>query len=183
MDWTGLMAYLTGADWGAVLLPRLPLLELAARGTLMYLGLVFLLRVVLKREAGSLSLTDLLLILLIAEAAQNGLTGGYQSVGDGLALVLVLLAWSYALDWLIFHVPAVARLMNPPRLELVREGQLLRRNLRREMITPDELITEVHRHGVADLAGVKAAYMEPDGQISVIAREQKADAPERKTKA
>lgn len=162
MDWLGM------PDWGEVLLPSVPLLELVVRGTLLYLGLFVLLRFVLKREAGTMSITDLLLIVLLADAAQNAMAGEYRSVSDGMALVGTLVFWNYALDWLAFRFPRVRDFVRPPELQLVRDGQILRRNMRRELITEEELRSQLREQGVDDVAKVKAAYIEGDGRFSVV---------------
>ena len=85
-------------DWQAVLLPHTPLLEIFVRGSLTYLGLFLLLRVLLKREAGSLGITDTLLVVMLADAAQNGMADDYRSVTDGLVLVATLIFWNVLLN-------------------------------------------------------------------------------------
>ncbi|WP_410967511.1 YetF domain-containing protein, partial [Salmonella sp. SAL4456] len=66
------------------------------------------------------------------------------------------------------------RLLHPPPVPLVRDGRLLRRTLRRELITEEELLSHVREQGLTDFTQVRAAYMEGDGQISVIPREGQA---------
>ncbi len=162
------MDLLSNVDWGKVLLPDTSLLEIFVRGTLMYLALFVLLRLVLKREAGTVGITDLLVVVLIADAAQNGLADDYQSVSDGLLLVSTIIFWCYALDWLGYHVPALQRFVRPPPLPLVRNGRMLINNMRRELITREELLSMLRQQGVDDLDEVKVAFMEGDGRLSVI---------------
>nr|MBP7571903.1 DUF421 domain-containing protein [Acidobacteriota bacterium] len=73
-----------GVDWGRVFAFDTPWLEIVVRGTAIYLGLFLLLRLVLKRQAGTVGITDLLVIVLIADAAQNAMADDYRSVPDGL---------------------------------------------------------------------------------------------------
>ena len=155
-------------DWSDVLVPRTPILEIVVRGTLVYLALFLLLRLVLKRQSSGLSVTDLLVVVLIADAAQNALAGDYTTVPDGILLVAVIVVWAYALDWLGFRFPRVQKLVEPPALPLVRDGEMLRRNMRRELVTEDELMSQLRLHGVEDIRAVKAAHMEGDGRISVV---------------
>ncbi len=175
MDW------LVGAEWSKVFVPDTPVLEIFLRGSIMYLALFFLLRLVLRRESGGLGVTDLLVVVLIADAAQNGMAGDYTSIPDGLLLVGTILFWSHALNWLGYHVPLIQRFVHPPALPLVRDGRMLRRNMRQELITEDELLSQLRLQGVEDLSGVGRAYMEGDGRISVICRDGQAatNAPER----
>jgi uncharacterized membrane protein YcaP (DUF421 family) len=158
-------------DWGKAFLLDTPLLEIFVRGTCIYLALFFLLRFILRRESGTLGVTDVLVIVLIADAAQNGMAGSYSSISDGVILVAVIIAWSWALDALSYRFRCVERVIRPSPLPLVHDGRLLRRNLRRELVTDDELASQLREQGVQDLREVRAAHMEPDGRISVITRD------------
>ena len=160
--------WLFAVDWEHVFVPHTPLLEIVLRGTVMYLGLFALLRFVLKRESGAVGITDLLVVVLLADAAQNGLADDYRSIPDGLLLVATIVFWSWALNWLGFRFPVFQSLIHPKPLPLVRDGRLLRRNLEKELITESELMSQLRLQGVDDIAEVSAAYMEGDGRISVI---------------
>lgn len=157
-----------GVDWGRVFAFDTPWLEIVVRGTAIYLGLFLLLRLVLKRQAGTVGITDLLVIVLIADAAQNAMADDYRSVPDGLLLVAVIIFWSHALDWLGYKFPVLNRLVHPPPLPLIRDGRLLRQNMRRELITEEDLLAQLREQGVLDIEDVKVACMEGDGQVSVV---------------
>src|SRR5690554_4541393 len=86
-------------DWQNVFVPAMPMLEVVLRGTLVYLALFTLLRLVPRREIGSIGAADLLMIVLIADAAQNALGADYRSVTEGVTLVATILFWSYVIDW------------------------------------------------------------------------------------
>ncbi|MBY0355450.1 MAG: DUF421 domain-containing protein [Rickettsiales bacterium] len=148
-----------------------PLLEIVVRGTVMYFGLFVLMRLMLKRQAGTVGISDVLVIVLIADAAQNGMSGNYHSVPDGLLLVAVIMFWSFSLDWLSFRFPVLRSWLEPPPLLLVKDGKPLRRNMRRELISMDELHAQLREKGIERLDQVKAAFIEADGHISVIANE------------
>jgi uncharacterized membrane protein YcaP (DUF421 family) len=168
-------------DWKTVFIPDTSLLEIILRGSVMYVALFVLLRVVLKRQGGTLGMTDLLLITLLADASQNAMAGEYKSLPDGLVLVGTIIFWDYAFDWLGFKSPRFRRLIEPPPLPLIKDGKLLRRNMRRELITEEELMGQLRQQGLEKLSKVKAAYIESDGRISVIEREEKQHGePERK---
>lgn len=155
-------------DWTRVLAPETPWLEILLRGSLTYLALFALLRILLKREAAALGVTDLLVVVLIADAAQNAMADDYHSIADGVLLVAVVVFWAWFLDFLAFHSLTVQRLVIPPKVALVRDGKLLLKNMRRELVTREELATMLREHGIADLAQVRVAYLEPDGQLSVL---------------
>ena len=160
-------------DWKSLFLMDVPILEIILRGSVMYISLFILLRVILKRQAGSLGMTDLLLITLIADASQNAMAGEYQSLPAGIVLVSTIIFWSYAFDWLSFKFAWFRRLTEPAPLPLIKDGQMLRKNMRRELITEDELMSQLREQGLDDFDKVKEAYMESDGRISVVEREQK----------
>jgi uncharacterized membrane protein YcaP (DUF421 family) len=174
------MEHLIGLDWSQTFLPDTSLLEIFLRGTVVYLALFVMLRVVLKRESGGVGVTDLLVIVLIADAAQNAMAGSYNSIPDGLLLVATIIFWSYALDWLGYHVPRFERFLHPQPLPLIKDGRVLRARLREELITEEELASQLRLQGVEDPSDVKAAHLEPDGRVSVIERDGKTQgAPEK----
>jgi uncharacterized membrane protein YcaP (DUF421 family) len=144
--------------------------ELLTRGTIMYWFLLLLFRFVLRRDAGSAGITDILFVVLLGDAAQNGMIGQADTVPDALALISVLAGWNYLLDLLGYHVPLVARLTDPPPLVLVRNGRVLARNLRREHVTRDELLAAMREEGVESYAEIKYLRLESNGSFSVIKR-------------
>lgn len=169
-------------NWHKVFTPDTPLVEIIVRGTIVYVALVILLRVILKRQSGTLGLTDLLVLVLIADAAQNAMSDDYSSITDGILLVAVIMGWCYALDWLGFHFKIIHRLLVPPPLPLVKEGRMVRRNMKQELVTEEELMTQLREQGVEDLSKVKVARMESDGRISVVCYDGPAQngAPEKR---
>jgi uncharacterized membrane protein YcaP (DUF421 family) len=170
MDW------LTEVDWHELFVPDTPLPEIVLRGTIVYLALFTMLRVVLKRQRGGVAFTDLLVIVLIADAAQNAMAGSYSSVPDGLLLIAVIVGWAYALDWLGYRVPWIQRFVHPSGVHLVRDGELLRRNLAKENITAEELQSQLRVQGVEGLDDVDEVLLEGDGQLSVVRKDRKRPA-------
>jgi uncharacterized membrane protein YcaP (DUF421 family) len=157
-------------DWRGLFIPGTPLLETIVRGSCVYLGLFILMRFVFRREAGAARISMLLLVVLLADAVQNAMADDYSSVTDGLLLVATIMAWDYALDWVASRVPRLGELIHPRPLLLVRGGRLLRANMRRELVSEQELWSGLRQHGVRDLGEVEAAYMEGDGKLSVFRR-------------
>jgi uncharacterized membrane protein YcaP (DUF421 family) len=155
-------------DWAHLLVPTVALGEIMLRGSLVYLLIFALMRVTLKREAGSVALPDLLMVVLIADAAQNAMATEYRSITEGLVLVATIIGWNYALDWLAQAFPRLRPVIHPPPLPLVQDGRLLRQNMRKEFITEEELMSQLRQQGCEELSTVKKAYIEGDGRISVI---------------
>lgn len=161
-------------DWGEIFGISVSPWELIIRGSAMYLFLYLLFRVVIRRRVGSIGMADILILVIVADASQNGMSGEYRSVTEGAILVGTIIAWTQLIDWLNFRVPALRRWLEPPPLPLVENGRVLRRNLRQEYVTEDELKSKLREQGVEDLREVAKAYMESDGQVSVIKREAPA---------
>jgi uncharacterized membrane protein YcaP (DUF421 family) len=146
-------------------------LELVIRGTVVYLAIYTMLRILARRELGTTGATNILLLVLLADAAQNAMAGQYTSVTDGIVLVGTIVGWAVLLDLVAYVWPWFARLVKPPSLALVEGGRPVRRHLRRELMTDEELRTQLREHGVQRIADVKLALMESDGRISVIPKD------------
>ena len=154
-------------DWHKLFMPDTPLLEIVVRGSCIYLALFLMLRL-LKRQAGTMGISDVLVLVLIADAAQNGMAGSYQSITDGVLLVAVIMAWDLALDYLGYRFLCLRKFLHPSPLMLVQDGMIQRRNMRAEFITVEELMSALREQGVEDVTQVKMACMEGDGKISVV---------------
>jgi uncharacterized membrane protein YcaP (DUF421 family) len=118
------------------------------------------------------AITDLLVVVLLADAAQNAMADEYRSISDGLILVGTIIFWNYFLDWLGYRFPAVDRILTPSPLLLIKDGELIRRNMRREFIAEKELMRLLRVQGVEDVAQVRKAYLEGDGRLSVFTKEE-----------
>jgi uncharacterized membrane protein YcaP (DUF421 family) len=154
-------------NWHQIFVPTGSLLELVVRGSLMYLLILAGFRL-FRRDAGSLSVSDLLVVVLIADAAQNGMAGEYKSLTEGAVIVATIFAWNYVLDWLAYRSRFVYWLLHPPSLLLIRNGQIQFRNLRSQLITKDDLLEQLREQGVESVARVKTCFLEGDGRMSVI---------------
>jgi uncharacterized membrane protein YcaP (DUF421 family) len=148
--------------------------ELLARGTIMYWFLFLIFRFVLRRDTGSAGISDILFVVLLGDAAQNGMIGRGETVADAALLIGVLVAWNYALDYLGFYFRFFEWLIDPPPICLVRNGRLLRRNLRREHLTDAEIGAKLRGEKIEHLHDVRRMYLESDGSFSVLKRRHRA---------
>ena len=162
------MPWLLDADWAALFTPELSVAELLVRGVVMYLIVFALLRIVLRRQVGGIGTSDILVLVLISEVAGQGFLPDSRSVVDAGIVILVILSCSYAVQWLQFRLPAFEKLMREPKLKLIENGRLLRRNMRQEFVTEEELMAQVRKEGLEDCGEIKAAFLEADGHISFI---------------
>jgi uncharacterized membrane protein YcaP (DUF421 family) len=155
-------------DLQSIFVPSQGIAEIILRGTIMYLGLFAILRFIARRQAGKFGPADLLVIVLIADAAQNGLGKEYGSVTEGLVLVMTIVAWEYLIDWLQYHFPALRPILTAPPLTIIEDGKLVQANLRHEMLSEDELRSQLRENEVLEFGEVKLAKLEGDGRLSVI---------------
>ena len=170
-------------NWGELFGLSVPPLELVVRGSALYLFLLLIFRVVIKRRMGAIGMADILVLVIISDASQNAMAGEYTTISEGAVLVGTLIGWNVLFDWLAFRYKAFAKFVEPAPLPLMKEGKILHRNLRREFLTVDELMAKLREHGIDNLSAVKSACMEGDGEITVVrrgTREDKKPKPPRK---
>jgi uncharacterized membrane protein YcaP (DUF421 family) len=158
-------------NWQEMFVPSVPVLETIIRGTITYLSLFVLLRL-FRRQTGSLGAADLLVLLLIADASQNAMSNNYRSITDGVLLVTTIVACEYAMDYLAFRFPVFGRLVERAPLKLIENGKIYEKNLHQELMTEDELLSQLRQKGVDDVSLVKRSYLEGDGHVSVITDER-----------
>jgi hypothetical protein len=125
---------LVAVDWHGLWIPSGSLVELILRTSMMYLVILAGFRV-FRRDAGSLNVSDLLVVVLIADAAQNGMSAEYRSVTEGVVVVATIFAWNFALDWLAYHSRLVYWLLHAESLLLIKDGRIQARNLRAQLLT------------------------------------------------
>jgi uncharacterized membrane protein YcaP (DUF421 family) len=155
-------------DWSEIFGVTVSPLELIVRGSAMYLFLFLIFRVVVRRRVGAVGMADILILVIVADAAQNGMSGEYRTVTEAFILVGTLVGWNMLIDWLTFRFPRLQHILEPPPLLLIDNGRVLWRHLRHEFMSEGELKTKLREHGVTDPREVQKAYMEPDGQITVL---------------
>jgi uncharacterized membrane protein YcaP (DUF421 family) len=157
-------------DWDKIFGLSVSPVELIIRGSAMYLFLFLLFRVIVKRRVGSIGMADLLVLVIIADAAQNGMAGEYHSVSEGMILVSTLIAWNMLIDFLTYRFPRLQQVLEPSPLLLIKNGRVLQAHLAHEFLPEDELRSKLREQGIRDVREVEEAYLEPDGELSVLKR-------------
>lgn len=155
-------------SWDTVFLTSVPVWELLARGTVLYLAVFALMRIAGRRESGEFNTADIILVLLISEAASTGLGGQAHSIFDSLVVIVTVLLWNIVLDMAGYHWPWAAKILKPAPQTLIEDGVLNIKTARRELLTRSEIRSELRKQGVEDITDVYRAYVEPSGTISVI---------------
>jgi uncharacterized membrane protein YcaP (DUF421 family) len=145
--------------------------EIILRCAVVYITLFIGLRLMGKRELGQMTVFDLVVVLLLANAVQNAMVGPDTSLWGGLIAAGVLLVLNKGVAMLRLHRDAWGRLLEGTPTVLVQNGQFLDPALRKEGIEQAQVLMAVREHGVGDIKEVQLAVLETDGSISVVPRE------------
>lgn len=135
----------------------------------MFFAMYGLLRV-FRRQSGSVGIADLLVIVVIADAAQNGMAGDSKSVTEAILLITIIVVWDWFFDWLGFRSAFFSRILEPQGLILVKNGRMMAKNMDREMISEEELCSQLRQQGIEHIADVKQVILEGNGHFSVITK-------------
>ncbi len=144
------------------------LVEIVLRTAAVYLVILVGLRLAGKREIGQMTVFDLVVLLLIANAVQNAMVGPDTSLTGGVLAALVLLAINALVARLIIRWPRLRGWVEGTPTLLVLHGRTIPEHMRREGVDEEELLAAVREHGVAELSDVEMAVLEIDGTISVV---------------
>lgn len=153
-----------------LLIPDISILEKVIRSAVVYLFLLAAFRLAGKRQLGQMTAFDLVVLLVISNVVQNALIGNDNSLGGGLLGAAVIFLLNALVAWLTFRHKWVERVVEHSPTVLVKHGQILRENLRRERLSLPELRAALRREGVVSLRNVRYVILEEDGHLSVIAR-------------
>lgn len=146
----------------------IPAWNIVLRTAVIYLVILFGLRLTGKREIGQMTVFDLVLLLLIANAVQNAMVGPDTSLLGGILAAGVLLVLNAVVARLRLRWPRLRHLIEGSPTLLILRGQVIADHLRREGLDEETLAAALREHGVADLSEVEMAVLETDGSISVV---------------
>jgi uncharacterized membrane protein YcaP (DUF421 family) len=145
-----------------------PVWIIALRTVIVYGVILVGLRLSGKREVGQMTVFDLVVLLLIANAVQNAMVGADTSLVGGILAAAVLLALNAAVARVRLRWPRFRRLVEGSPTLLVLRGKLITDHIRREGLDEEMLETALREHGVASIDQVEMAVLEIDGSISVV---------------
>lgn len=146
----------------------IPAWEIVVRTTIVYFVVLVGLRIFGKRQLGQMSIGDLVMILLIANAVQNAMVGPDTSLAGGLIAAVTLLVVNVAVVRTLARSGRYERVLGGEPTLLVKDGNFVTANLRHEGLAPEEVEMAIREHGIDHVGGVRVAYLEPDGTISVV---------------
>jgi uncharacterized membrane protein YcaP (DUF421 family) len=128
-------------------------------------------RAVGKRELSSLEPFDLILLVVIGDLVQQGITQSDYSVTGAVVVILTVALVSVGASYLNFRVRRLRRLLEGEPVVLVEDGNLIDANTRRERITREEIEAECRQQQVESIDDIRWAVLETNGKISIIPRQ------------
>ena len=143
-------------------------MDIVLRATVLYFFIVFVTRVVGRRELSSLSALDLILLIVLGDAIQQGLTQDDYSVTGAMVAVATIAALQVGTSYVGFRSQRAAKVLEGLPMVLVDRGKLVDENLRRERISEDELAGEMRGQQIASFDEIEWAILEANGTISFI---------------
>ena len=143
-------------------------MDIVIRATVMFAGVYALLRLLGKRELGQMTTFELVALIVIGDLIQQGVTQSDQSLTGAMLAVATFSFWSLVLSWISYLSPRAERALEGEPRVLIRNGELLRDNLKRDRMTKSEVESEMRLAGIASMNDVAWAMLEPGGKISFI---------------
>jgi uncharacterized membrane protein YcaP (DUF421 family) len=140
--------------------------------TVVVFGFVYLLtRTLGRRELSSLEPFDVILLVVIGDLVQQGVTQSDNSVTGAVVVLSTLGLLTVMLSFANFRLPALRPTLEGEPLILVEDGRVIERNMRRERLTMEDLTASAREQQVESLDDVRWAVLETSGQISVIPKQ------------
>jgi uncharacterized membrane protein YcaP (DUF421 family) len=143
-------------------------MDIVVRAAVVFVFVLVLTRVIGRRELGSLAPIDLILLIILGDALQQGLTQDDYSLTGAALVVGTLAVLQVFTSWVSFRFPFTRRLLEGEPLIVVEDGKPIERNLRRERLTVEEVTESARLHEIASLDEVKWAVLERNGEISFL---------------
>ena len=146
-------------------------MDIAVRAVVLFVFVNLLMRVMGRRELSSLEPFDLILLVVLGDAIQQGLTQDDYSVTGAVIVISAIASLSVLTSYLNFRVPWMRRVLDGDPIVILQDGKVIEENLRRERITAEELAEQARGQQVASLEDVQWAVFEPSGKISFIMKD------------
>ena len=140
--------------------------QVVLRTAIVYILVLAGLRLAGKREMGELASFDFVMILLLANAVQNAMTGPNTSLMGGVVAAATLLMLNYSISALVHRYPRLRRIVLGQRTTLIEQGIPQLDTLEREHIDEDEIMTAAREHDIEKMTDIRTAWLEVDGNIT-----------------
>jgi uncharacterized membrane protein YcaP (DUF421 family) len=146
-------------------------MDLVIRATIVFFAILLLTRVVGRRELSSLEPFDLIMLIVLGDLVQQGITQSDYSVTGALIVIFTIALLTVGTSYVSFKFRPLRPFLDGEPLLLVENGEVVDANLRRERITREELAAEARQQQIASLGDVRFAVLETSGRVSFIPRD------------
>ena len=146
-------------------------MDIVARAAIMFVLLYVLLRLMGKRELGQLTPFELVVMIVLGDLIQQGVTHNDFSITGALLAISTFAFLAIAMSWLTYLSPRAEKLLDGEPRVVICDGVLIKDNLRRDRMTQSEVESEMRLSGIAQMDQVAWAILEPQGKISFIKKE------------
>lgn len=146
-------------------------MDIVLRATAIFAFVFVLMRLMGRRELSRLEPFDLIVVIVIGDLVQQGVTQQDYSVTGAVLAVGTIVVFAVLVSWLSFRFPRLRPALDGRPIVVVEDGEPIEANLRRERITVDELAAQARLSGIPSLADVRWAVLETGGAISFIQRQ------------
>ena len=146
-------------------------MDIVARAAVMFFVLYVLLRIMGKRELGQLTPFELVVMIVLGDLIQQAVTHNDFSLTGAILAVSTFAFLAIAMSWLTYLSPRAEKLLDGEPRVVIRNGKLLKENLRRDRMTQSEVESEMRLAGIATMDQVAWAILEPQGKISFIKKD------------
>ena len=153
-------------------------MDIVLRATVIFLALYALVRLMGKRELGQMTPFELIVLVVIGDLIQQGVTQNDFSMTGAVIAISTIAFWALVMSWASYLWPRAERLLEGEPRVIVRDGELLTANLRRNRLTRSEIESEMRLAGIGHLSDVAWAILEPRGKISFIQRTEEGGGEE-----
>src|SRR5918911_786258 len=143
-------------------------MDIVGRACFAYVFILFLMRVVGRRELSSMEPSDLILLVVMGDLIQNGVTQSDNSMTGVVLAVSTFGLLAVATSYLVFKSRRAQSVIEGEPVIIVEDGKPIERNLRGDRVTVDEVTEEARAKGIESLDEVKWAVLETSGEITFI---------------
>src|SRR4051812_996351 len=147
-------------------------MDIVLRGIVVFFALYILMRIIGRRELSKLEPFDLILLIILGDAVQQGLTQDDYSLTGAMLAIGTIAVLQVGMSYFNFRIPRLRPLLQGEPIVIVRDGEPIEGNLARERLTMDDIAEAARGQGIASLDEVAWAVMETSGSISFIKKNQ-----------
>ena len=143
-------------------------MDLVLRTIAVFAFLLVLTRIIGRRELSSLEPFDLILLIVLGDAVQQGLTQDDYSLTGAFLVIGTFAVLQVFVSWIGYRFPRARPILDGEPIIIIEDGQLIERNLKRERLTHAEIAEEARNQQIAHISQVRWGVLETNGQISFI---------------